>query len=71
MRELTDAGFAPTSPALQTTCARFRLVTRALLALDYLRDPSLATPDKWPARARVYLTEAIRLSGLGQGRRRP
>jgi aminoglycoside phosphotransferase family enzyme len=71
MQALADAGFAPPSPGLQTTYAMFRLVTRARLALDHLRDPSPATPDKWPARARVYLTEAIRLSGLGQGRRRP
>ncbi len=49
----------------------FRLVTRARLALDHLRDPSPATPEKWPARARHYLTEAIRLSGHARGRQGP
>lgn len=62
MQELADAGLAPPSPELQTTFAMFRLVTRARLALDHLRDPHPRTPDKWPARARVYLAEAIRLS---------
>lgn len=64
IREMAAAGFAPPSPDLQTTYAMFRLVTRARLALDHLRDPSPTTPDKWPARARVYLAEAFRLSGL-------
>jgi uncharacterized protein len=62
MTGLQDAGFAPPTPALQATYAMFRLVTRARLALDHLRDPDPATPAKWPARARDYLTEAIRLS---------
>jgi aminoglycoside phosphotransferase family enzyme len=62
MRGLAEAGFAPPPSDLQTTYGMFRLVTRARLALDHLRDPSPRTPDKWPARARVYLTEAIRLS---------
>lgn len=69
MRGLAEAGFAPPSPDLQTTFAMFRVVTRARLALDHLRDPSPRTPDKWPARARVYLTEAMRLSGPAPGRR--
>jgi hypothetical protein len=69
MRGLTIAGFAPPSADLQATYAIFRLVTRARLALDHLRDPSPSTPEKWPARARRYLTEALRLSGHAQGRR--
>jgi aminoglycoside phosphotransferase family enzyme len=67
---LQDAGFAPPTPALQTTYAMFRLVTRARLALDHLRDPDPATPAKWPARAREYLTEALRLSRLAGPRGR-
>lgn len=70
MQGLSDAGFAPPSAELQATYAMFRLVTRARLALDHLRDPSPPTPEKWPARARRYLTEAMRLSGLAVGRRR-
>ena len=66
---LTNEGFAPPSAELQLTYAQFRLVTRARLALDHLRDPSPATPEKWPVRARQYLTEAIRLSGQVPGRR--
>lgn len=68
---LTNESFAPPSVALQLTYAVFRLVTRARLALDHLRDPSPATPEKWPARARQYLTEAVRLSQLAPGRHRP
>ncbi|MDP2050396.1 MAG: hypothetical protein Q8K33_16200 [Cypionkella sp.] len=49
----------------------FRLDTRARLALGHLRDPSPATPKKWPARARHCLTEAIRLSGHARGRQGP
>ncbi|MCU0904137.1 MAG: hypothetical protein MUE83_09710 [Tabrizicola sp.] len=63
MSGLQDAGFAPPTPALQATYAMFRLVTRARLAIDHLRDPDPPTPAKWPARARDYLTEAMRLSG--------
>jgi uncharacterized protein len=66
MTGLKDAGFLSPSPALQTTYAMFRLVTRARLALDHLRDPDPATPAKWPARARIYLTEALRLSDLAE-----
>ncbi len=65
---LTNEGFAPPSAELQVTYALFRLTTRARLALDHLRDPSPATPEKWPVRARQYLTEAIRLSGQAPGR---
>lgn len=65
--DLENAGFDPPSPALRTTFAMFRLVTRARLALDHLRDPAPHTPDKWPARARAYLTEALRLSDLPLG----
>ena len=65
---LTNEGFAPPSAELQVTYALFRLTTRARLALDHLRDPSPATPEKWPVRARHYLTEAIRLSGQTPGR---
>jgi aminoglycoside phosphotransferase family enzyme len=61
------AGFTPPSTELQVTYAMFRLVTRARLALDHLRDPEPITPDKWPARARVYLTEVLRISGLEPG----
>ena len=71
IRGLTDAGFAPPSPGLQTDYAMFRLVTRARLALDHLNDPHPRTPDKWPARAMVYLTEAMRLSQVVPGQRVP
>jgi uncharacterized protein len=64
MSGLQDAGFVPPTPVLQTTYYMFRLVTRARLALDHLRDPDPPTPARWPARARDYLTEAIRLSRL-------
>lgn len=64
---LTNEGFAPPSAKLQVTYAMFRLVTRARLALVHLRDPSPATPEKWPVRAGQYLTEAIRLSGQVPG----
>lgn len=66
---LVNEGFAPPSTELQVTYALFRLTTRARLALDHLRDPAPATPEKWPVRARLYLTEAIRLSGQASGRR--
>ena len=69
IRGMADGGFLPPSADLKLTYAMFRLVTRARLALDHLRDPDPITPDKWPARARVYLTEALRLSGLMPGRR--
>lgn len=71
MRGMADSGFTPPSTDLQKTFAMFRLVTRARLALDHLRDPSPPTPEKWPKRARLYLTEALRLSGLGDGQRKP
>jgi uncharacterized protein len=71
MQRLTDAGFAPPPAALQATYAMFRLVTRARLAVDHLRDPSPSTPKKWPARARQYLTEAMRLSHCAPGRSAP
>lgn len=67
VQRLTNEGFAPPSAELQLTYTQFRLVTRARLALDHLRDPSPATPEKWPVRARQYLTEAIRLSGQMPG----
>lgn len=67
-RGLTEAGFAPPSPALRTAYGMFRLVTRARLALDHLRDPDPRTPEKWPARAKDYLNEAMRLSGLASVR---
>ncbi len=67
VQRLTNEDFAPPSAELQLTYTQFRLVTRARLALDHLRDPSPATPEKWPARARQYLTEAIRLSGQMPG----
>ena len=70
LQGLTDAGFAPPSAELQLGYAMFRLATRARLALDHLRDPVPSTPEKWPARARLYLTEAIRLSGRAYGRGR-
>lgn len=59
---LEAAGFAPPGPALMTTYAMFRLITRARLAIDHLRDEDLRTPLKWPRRAHAYLTEALRLS---------
>lgn len=71
MHGLAEAGFAPPPSDLQTTYGMFRLVTRARLALDHLRDPFPRTPDTWPARARVYLTEAIRLSRRVPGRSGP
>jgi uncharacterized protein len=64
LRGLADEGFTRPSADLQATYAMFRLVTRARLALDHLRDVSPPTPDKWPKRARVYLTEAMRLSSV-------
>ena len=70
MQGLADAGFAPPSPELQTTYGMFRLVTRARLALDHLRDPSPPNPEKWPARARRYLTQALHMSEIAAGRRR-
>ena len=70
MRELAAAGFVPPPPQVQATYLAFRLVTRARLALDHLRDPACATPEKWPARARLYLNGAMRLSGLGASPRK-
>jgi uncharacterized protein len=61
---LKDAGFAPPPPPLLASYAMFRLITRARLALDHLRDPNPRTPARWPARAHAYLTEATRLSRL-------
>ena len=66
---LASEGFSPPSTELQVTYALFRLTTRARLALDHLRDPAPATPEKWPVRARHYLTGAIRMSGQASGRR--
>ena len=68
MKGLANEGFVPPSAEVQLTYTQFRLVTRARLALDHLRDPSPATPEKWPVRARQYLTEAIRLSRQTPGR---
>lgn len=65
MRGMAEAGFAPPSSTLQTTFAMFRLVTRARLALDHLREPDPRTPNKWPRRAKEYLIEALRRSGQG------
>lgn len=56
---MAEAGFKPPSPELQSTYMTFRLVTRARLALDHLRDPAPRTPEKWPLRAKTYLTEAL------------
>lgn len=62
MTALEAAGFAPPTPQTLLTYAAFRLVTRARLSLDHLRDTDPRTPDKWPARARDYLTEVVRLT---------
>lgn len=64
LQGLAQTGFAPPSRDLLTIYARIRLVTRARLAVDHLRDPVPSTPEKWPVRARAYLTEALRLSDL-------
>lgn len=61
LADLEQAGFAPPSTGLQKLYAMIRLVTRARLAVDHLRDPSPSTPEKWPLRARAYLAEAMRL----------
>jgi uncharacterized protein len=64
---LQKMGFAPPSQPLMATYAMFRLVTRARLALDHLRDENPRTPAKWPLRAHTYLAEARRLSDVASG----
>ncbi len=59
---LRDAGFAPPVAPLVTTYAMFRLVTRARLSLDHLRDPDPRTPARWIGRTQRYLAEVQRLS---------
>jgi len=60
LQRLESAGFVPPSTELQATYTMVRLVTRARLALDHLRDPAPSTPEKWPVRARACLAEALR-----------
>ena len=60
---LLAAGFPPPSPRLLIAYIQFRLVTRARLALDHLRDTPPPTRDNWPRKAQRYLDAA---AALGQ-----
>lgn len=71
LSHLAESGFAPPSVALLTTYAMFRCLTRARLSLDHLNDAVVRTPEKWPARAKLYLDEAARLSAAGWTLRQP
>jgi aminoglycoside phosphotransferase family enzyme len=58
---LLGAGFKPPSQRLLIACIQFRLVTRARLALDHLRDTPPPTRADWPRKAQRYLDAAAAL----------
>lgn len=65
VRALCAAGFPAPSAGLMRTFVLLRLVTRARLSLDHLRDPAPRTPALWPIRAQSYLAAASRLAKSG------
>jgi len=58
---LQRAGVVPPSAGLLRTYLLVRMLTRARLSLDHLRDPDPRTPEKWPLRAQDYLDAAASL----------
>lgn len=58
---LLEAGFQPPSPNLLITYIQFRLVTRARLALDHMRDTPPPAREDWPRKAQRYLNAAAAL----------
>ena len=58
---LLEEGFKPPSPRLLIAYIQFRLVTRARLALDHLRDRPPPSRDDWPRKAQRYLDAAAAL----------
>lgn len=61
---LIAAGIAPPSPRLLVTYVQYRLVTRARLALDHLRDRPPSGRENWAAKAQRYLDAADALGRL-------
>lgn len=58
----------PPSRSLLTVYGVVTCLTRARLAIDHLRDAEVRTPEKWPARARLYQGAAAALiENLGTG----
>ncbi len=49
---------SPPTPGLLTAYGVFRLLLRARLAIDHLRDPNPRTPEKWPLQSRYYVHAA-------------
>lgn len=64
---LIKAGFAPPSPRLLTGYIQFRLVTRARLALDHLRDEHPSDRQDWAQKAQRYLDAATALTQVDRG----
>lgn len=60
-RNLRAAGFPEPSPQLLLVFLVLRLLTRARLSIDHLRDADCRDRPRWPRRAQVYLDAA---SGL-------
>jgi aminoglycoside phosphotransferase family enzyme len=58
---LLAAGFQPPSPRLLIAYIQLRLVTRARLALDHLRDTPPPKRENWPRKAQRYLDAAAAL----------
>ena len=59
---MLTAGLALPSARLMVTYGMFRLVTRARLSLDHLRDDDCKNPAKWVKRATDYLAAAAKMS---------
>ena len=59
---MVTAGLALPSARLMATYGMFRLITRARLSLDHLRDADCKTPAKWITRANTYLAAAAKIS---------
>ncbi|MGR3365200.1 MAG: hypothetical protein ACU0CY_13595 [Maritimibacter harenae] len=55
MERLASAGMAPPSRTLMCAYGVNRLLTRARLAIDHLRDTAPRAPARWPREARRYL----------------
>lgn len=62
---LLAAGFTPPSTPLLIAFIQFRLVTRARLALDHLRDARPCGRQDWPGKAQRYLDAAAALCATG------
>lgn len=61
---LMTAGMTPPSPPLLRAYIRFRMITRARLSLDHLRDTPPSDREDWAKKAQRYLDTAAALGRM-------